>query len=601
MKKYCVLLMTLLMVCVTFSSTTYADADGLKVKWRFKTEGAIRADAVVAGKTVFVASTDGRLYALDKDDGKRFWSFKTDGALAGEPVVAGNTVIVVSRDNNVYAINRQTGRVKWNFRMQPERDIPKADWKYFTAAPVIAQGRVYLGSGDGNLYVLDQHTGRLQWKYRTQGQIRATALVHQGTVYQPSNDGLVYVLDAGTGSLQWTFATDGHSLNPDDYSYDRKSIYTQPILVGNTLVIGSRDGNVYAIDVVTRSLKWQRSFGSAWAMTTAVDESTVYVGWSSNNLFSAIDLTSGEPKWQFYTGSHNYTTALVNDNSVYFGSADGKLYEVDKSSGTEMRQYSIGQAIFSSPVYDDDTQTIFIGSDDGNLYAMVEGEEVFKAVYQPTGITDLTQYLVVDQKVTPYLSERGYEHLDSAVQLQNFIQTRIADGAPSVIIFALPIIPEAVIGNKPSKGLMRQYLEAGGKVMWFSDPPNYYSLNEAGNDFDRNPAAGISLLDVNFTNVTESGNYYSKATQEGKNWGLPRWLNATSTPVQAGEKGRGHGKGKGIVPLAIDEFGRVGVWVKKFSDKPGSGYVSMRTWGWNAPIRDEDLKLIDTVARYGLE
>lgn len=599
MKKNCVLLMMLLMLDGIFCSMAFAGPGGLKTKWRFQTEGAIRADAVVTEKTVYVASTDGRLYAVSKQDGKRLWEFETGGALAGEPVVAGNMVIVASRDNRVYAVNRRTGRLRWSFSMQPDQLTTKADWKYFTAAPVVAQGSVYIGSGGGTLYVLDQHTGRLQWKFRTQGQIRAAALVHEGKVYQPSNDGVVYVLDAANGALQWTFETDGYALNPDDYGYDRKSIYASPLLVGNTLVIASRDGHVYAVDVITRSLTWKRTFGSAWAMTTAVDDSTVYVGWSSNNLFSALDLVSGEARWQFYAGSHNYTTALINGQSVYFGSADGQLYQLDKASGTEIRRYTIGQEIYSSPVYDEDTRTIFLGSDDGNLYALVEGGTVFKAVYQPTGITDLTQYLVVDPKVTPYLSERGYEQLESAAQLEQFVQARLGDGAPSVIVFALPIIPEPVIGNKPAKGLMRQYLEAGGKVLWFSDPPNYYSLNEASNDFDRDPEPGSNLLNVTFTDVTESGNYYSKATQDGKNWGLPRWLKATSTPVLV--RGKGHGTKQGVVPLAYDEFGREAIWVKPFSDQPGSGYVSMRTWGWNVPIGEQDLKLIDIVARYGLE
>ena len=599
MKKNGVLLMMLLTLCAALSSMVFADPGGLKTQWRFQTEGAIRADAVVTDNTVYVASTDGRLYALNKQDGKRLWEFETGGALAGEPAVAGNMVIVTSRDNRVYAVNRRTGRLRWSFSMQPDQLTTKADWKYFTAAPVVAQGSVYIGSGSGTLYVLDQRTGRLQWKFRTPGEIRAAALVHQGKVYQPSNDGVVYVLDAANGALQWTFETDGHALNPDDYGYDRKSIYAPPLMVGNTLVIASRDGHVYAVDVTTRSVKWKLTFGSAWAMTTAVDDSTVYVGWSSNNLFSAIDLASGEAKWQFHTGSHNYTTALVNDQSVYFGSADGQLYQLDKASGAEVRRYALGQEIYSSPVYDEDTRTIFLGSDDGNLYALVEGEAAYKAVYHPTGITDLTQYLVVDPKVTPYLSERGYERLESAAQLEQFIQARLGDGAPSVIVFALPIIPEPVIGNKPAKGLMRQYLEAGGKVLWFSDPPNYYSLNEAGNDFHRDPEPGMSLLNVAFTDVTESGNYYSKATQEGKNWGLPHWLKATSTPVLT--RGKGHGNQQNIVPLAHDEFGRVAIWVKQFSDAPGSGYVSMRTWGWNVPIREQDLQLIDTVARYGLE
>lgn len=591
MRQKCILLVSMLLICFTCSAGAAVDFDNFKVKWRFKTDGAVRADSVVDGDKVYVASTDGKLYALRKSDGKKLWALRTRGALAGKPLVANNLVIVVSRDNKVYAVNSRTGKVAWKFCMQAEQEVAKSGWKYFTAPPVAANGKVYVGSGDSNLYALDLRSGKLDWKFRTKGQIRAAPLVQDSVVYQPSNDGLVYVLGAETGRLHWTFATQGSTLNPDDFSFDRRSIYTTPKLVGSTLIIGSRDGNVYAIDTETHGQKWTFSYGSTWAMSTAVDESNVYVGWSTNNIFSAIDLDTGKEKWQFTAGSHNYTTGLITDSAVYFGSADGKLYQLDKMTGSKISHYDIGGEIYSSPVYDQETSTLFIGSDDGNLYAMEEASVAFKAVYQPANITDITQYLVVDSKVTPYLTDRGYEWLDSGEMLEQFIRTRISDRAPSVVVFALPIIPDDIMGRRPADGLIRQYLEAGGKVVWFGDPPNFYSANEAGNDFNRDAEPGSKLLDVTFTNTSESGNYFSKTTQEGENWGLPKWLKATGTPVHA----------KSVVPLALDEFGRISIWLKKFDTRPGSGYVSMRTWGWSVPIKDEDLKLIDEVAAYGLE
>lgn len=596
MRKSVAPLLAIVLMCITSHSLSATHPENLIVKWRFKTEGALRSDAVINGSTIFIASTDGQLYALRKNDGKQLWAFKTGGAIAGEPVVTDKLVIVVSRDGMIYAINRNTGQLDWTFSMQPERAATKAEWQYFTAAPVIDNSKVYVGSGDGSLYALHQKNGQLVWKFQTQGQIRATPLLHEGTIYQPSNDGIVYVLDAATGHQQWIFKTEGHYYNSEDFNFDRKSIFAAPIIMANSLIIGARDGNVYAIDLQTKMARWKFSYGTPWAMSTAADEGAVYVGWSTNNRFSAIDLASGKEKWQFSTGAHNYTTPLVKDKAIIFGSADGTLYQLDKVTGNKIAQYTVGHEIFSSPVYDQETDTIFFGSDDGNLYAAKKGQAGYKAVYQPAEITGIMQYLVVDPKVTPYLSEHGYTHLHSDAQLKQFIEARIADNTPSVIVFALPMIPNEIMSEKPAQGLMHQYLMSGGKVMWFSDPPNYYSPNEADNDFIRNPKPGTELLDVSFTALTDSGNYFSQATQEGKNWGLPQWLKATSTPVAFQDSAP-----KAVVPLAIDEFGRIALWVKLFSKKPGTGFVSMRTWGWNIPIKDEDLKLIDQLARYGLD
>lgn len=123
------------------------------------------------------------------------------------------------------------------------------------------------------------------------------------------------------------------------------------------------------------------------------------------------------------------------------------------------------------------------------------------------------------------------------------------------------------------------------------DVPNYWAPDSTGN-FKQNAAAGSQLLGVEFENATESGNYFSRVTQTGLNWGLPASLKSTSAIVQLG---------KGVTPLAYDEFGRISLWMKKFNSRPGSGFISVRTWGWYVPIREGDLQMIRQMAVHELE
>src|SRR5690606_3992905 len=146
--------------------------------------------------------------------------------------------------------------------------------------------------------------------------IRAAPLVNDGKIYQPSNDGYIYVINAPDGKLLWKFETAGATLNSGDFGFDRNSIYTQPILRDKNLLVGSRDGNVYAIDTDTKKQPWNFAYDTTWAMSSAADAQTIYVGWSTNNLVSALDLTNGKELWKFKAGAYVYTTPLLSKSSI---------------------------------------------------------------------------------------------------------------------------------------------------------------------------------------------------------------------------------------------------------------------------------------------
>lgn len=559
-----------------------------RTKWAFQTEGPIRGGAVVSGDTVYFGSADGNLYAVDKADGRLRWSFATGGAVAGSPAVSGSTVVVAGRSDDVYALDTETGRPRWRLRMQPlvPADI---EWDYFTASPVIAGDRVFIGSGDGHVYAVDLATGTVQWTFRTHDRIRAAPLVVDGTVYQPSGDDFVYALSAADGTLQWKYETEGTRLDRSQ-GFIRSDIFTRPTLRNGLLIVGSRDANVYAIDIATHEKRWSFRYDSTWAMSTTADADAVYVGWSTNNMICALDLETGTTRWEFKAGAHTYTTGLIVGDDTYWGSADGKLYNLDRVSGVPKWAYDVGREIYSSPVHDNGT--IYVGADDGRLYAVADGVAPRKAVYQPTVIPARTSALLADAALLPYLGAHGFEQLGTTASLAAFLSARIADGTPSVVVFALSHIPPSVLGDDPSTGLLRRYLDAGGKVVWPGGVPALHGFADDDTYLGRDRTRAEKLLGMTFLAADDGGSYAARPTQMGLNWGLPRFLK-NSYAVLPDESQ--------VVPLGHDEYGRVGPWLKTFHPRAGSGFVFLRNWGFNVRARPDELATIVRVATYGLD
>lgn len=584
---------TILLRCflsLSFALAAHAAAGAIaqpKTKWKFQTLGAIRAAAVVAEERVYFGSADGHLYALDAADGRLRWKYRTRGAIAASPAVSSTTTVVSSRDQFIHAVDTETGQARWRFEMQPP--LPsEPDWEYFAAAPVIVGDRVFAGSSDGHLYVLNLADGKLLWSFATRGRIRTAGLVQDGVVYQPSNDGFVYVLSAANGALQWKFMTESATLERGT-NFARQGIYTPPTLQDGLLVFGARDGRTYAVDVATQKEKWSFKYNTTWAMATTVDDGTVFVGWSINNIFCALNLATGRERWQFQSGAHVFTKPLVLGDDVLFGCADGKIYCLNKNTGRKRWDYAVGREVYSAPI--EHHGVLIFGSDDGALYALENGTAPHKAVYRPDTLEKKLEMFLADEKIAPHLKQRGFAVLRSESALKKFLAERVGDGAPSVVVFAFGGVPSEVMGDEPERGLLRQYLETGGKAVWFGNIPNLFTIDPHG-DYRRDPTIARRLLEVDLVRVEDSGTYPSRTTQEGLNWGLPAWMTNTYSSVVRAEQ---------VTPLSVDELQRVGAWMKKFNPRPGSGFISFRSWSFNVPIREEDLALIEHIALHELQ
>jgi len=578
-----------LLAVVALAPTARAEIIHPRTLWSFQTEGPIRGAAVIGGDSLYFGSADGFAYAIDKSDGRLRWKFQTGGAIAGAPAISGDTVIVAGRADHVYALDVSNGQPRWSFKMQPLLPTP-TEWNYFTAPPVIDGKQVLVASGDGRLYSLEIASGALRWSFATGDSLRAAPLVAGGTIYQPSGDDHIYALSATDGKLLWKYATAGVGYDLSK-GFIRSDIFTKPSLQDGLLVVGSRDANVYAIDIAKREKKWSFAYDSTWAMSSIVESGTVYVGWSTNNRVNALDLATGAKKWEFDAGAHTYTTALIDGANVYWGSANGKLYKLDKATGALRWEYATGSSIYSSAIGERDV--LYFGDDDGRMRAVGEGgAPAARVIYLPASVPQNIAGFVIDPKLAPFLVEHGYEKLDSPAALASWLAARRAADQPSVVVFGFAQIPAAVVGADPSTGLLRGYLDAGGRVVWPWGIPNKVTFDEQGGFVAYDPKVAAKLLDIEFVDFEDSGNYYSRATQDGRNWGLPAWLRTTFASVKSA---------RGLVPLAVDEYGRVGAFLKSFHSRPGSGWITFNPKGFNVPITAEELVMLERVASYGLK
>jgi outer membrane protein assembly factor BamB len=252
------------------------DAATGSLKWRFKTGDVVHASLAYADGTLFVGSWDSYFYALDATTGKEKWRFKTgedsdthnQQGIQSSAAVTDGIVYFGCRDSKFYALDAATGKQIWAF---PN----KGSW--VIASPAVAGGKVYFPTSDTGLFhALDAKTGApvfsLDFKH---WPMFSSPAVAGDFAYVGSHSGRLYVINLKTQKLAWSFDTDGRKKNGATYTKDDDTpkaeaaffdffyndmvegvakmmsvgaVLSSPAISGDTVIFGSTDGNVYALE-----------------------------------------------------------------------------------------------------------------------------------------------------------------------------------------------------------------------------------------------------------------------------------------------------------------------------------------------------------------
>jgi len=346
------------------------------VKWQFETGEWIFAAPAVLDDSVYAASNNGNVYALDRETGEERWRFATGGAILASPAAAGDLVYAASMDGNVYALDAATGEERWRVALgSDDPDTPGG----FTGSPAIVEDTLYVANESGVLAALDAQTGEERWRFqKSKTQVASeqpaswpiafSPAIADGAVYVPVSDGILYVLDAATGEEQWQYdpAATPAGGQPEVYSPT-----ADPVVAGDTVYFmtssaGSLQGVLFAISLESHQARWQYRTPTENYSAPSISDGVLIWG-SLDRALYAVSAETGEAAWTFPTEDINFSSPAIAGDLVYVGSVDKNLYALDVTSGEQRWQFRAGSSVSSPAVADG---VVYVGTEAGTLFAL---------------------------------------------------------------------------------------------------------------------------------------------------------------------------------------------------------------------------------------
>lgn len=224
------------------------DANTGTVGWSTQLPGqyAFSSPPTAVNGIIYVggAGVGGTLYAVDESNGNLLWTASVWNGDGSSPAVSSDGVFV-SYPCQVYKFDPITGVPIWHYSGGCEGGGGKT--------PAYANGRLYVrdpGQGGGEIF--DASVGTIVGNFTaspgTPTQTPAPAFLTQTGFFQIA--GTLKGIDLTSNNVLWSFTGDG-------------SLVSAPIVINQTVFVGSSSGNVYAVDSTTGAQLWSGYAGSA--------------------------------------------------------------------------------------------------------------------------------------------------------------------------------------------------------------------------------------------------------------------------------------------------------------------------------------------------
>ena len=246
--------------------------DGTLV-WQTVLGSAALGGPTVVDDIAYVGTLDGEVTALDVETGTVRWTFETVGAVRGAPAVADGILVAAayeatSGNTTVYALDAEVG----------SEDGP--DWQFAPGAVgppsgvSIADRRAFVAVSDGNIRSLALGSGSEVWTAPSRDGFGPRQTPAVGDAFVLVDRAHVYALDPATGKERWVFqvadlaATAAGGFNT--------LLASAPAVSGSSVLIGSGDGTLSAIDVDSGHREWHRDLGDGAVGPIAASGDRVY-------------------------------------------------------------------------------------------------------------------------------------------------------------------------------------------------------------------------------------------------------------------------------------------------------------------------------------
>ncbi len=252
-------------------------------------------------------------------------------------------------------------------------------WSYCTGAsvfssPIVQNGVVYIASTATTLTAIDIQSAKILWQIQADDAFFGTPILQNGILYMASLSGVIYAINTKDGFVRWHTQIDTPG----------SKVWSSPAIANGLLILGAastlsenpkRSGQVLAFDLLTGKLRWRAYIeaggkvgGGVWS-SPAIDAAskTVYVGTGDpDDGVEALDSQTGKLRWHWRSVVRDVGDTDVGAGPLLYhdakaqlrvvvGGKNGNIYTLDATTGQRLWQKRVGEHVFSSPTYANNT------------------------------------------------------------------------------------------------------------------------------------------------------------------------------------------------------------------------------------------------------
>jgi len=220
------------------------------------------------------------IYALDKYDGSTQWTYQMDDFSVTKPILKDHAFITATSGGTMYKVDVTDGSPIWN--------VTLSGFSWDNSITADGNGRIYLALYQGRtMNAYDEYTGDLLWTYRLHGNSLSFNAYHDNVVFISDTAGYVYALNVTTGTLIWEKKLGD--------TFDISS----PSISGGFIVIGTRDfedGAFFMLDEHTGETVWKHTIGASITAPPTIADGVLLCGTDDWHMY-AFDLGIGSGDW----------------------------------------------------------------------------------------------------------------------------------------------------------------------------------------------------------------------------------------------------------------------------------------------------------------
>jgi len=260
------------------------DLETGKLQWSKNTQDIVSTGLDVTFKTISYGTLDGSLVALSHTDGNEIWRSSTSSESLSPPANSGSHLIIQTIDGRVAGYELKTGKRDWFHQTV----LPSLTLRG-TSSPFIEQGFIFTGFASGKVAMI----------YPDSGAIRLE---------------LPVAINEGKSELERIIDIDG-----------------RPIIVDNTLIAASYQGNITAINLRDGRPTWQEEISTVKDLTSNGNR---VVAVDSKDIVKAFGTATGAIIWeQEDLKLRKLTSPASISNLVVVGDLEGYVHLLNAQSG----------------------------------------------------------------------------------------------------------------------------------------------------------------------------------------------------------------------------------------------------------------------------